>query len=174
MWWALSLERNSFHFGKDGMSQNMTGQIKKVNETGNYRRTKMKKEMVSSETSGARLPDYATEADPFGYYIGRRLFFLQGNFFTGHLSLIRELGRQRYIVLSISWRRLVRSAGRICIKLPAMRKMAAEKYAELRWRIILYGTCHQKNWNEVILAGLKSCGYIGTQKVKAVVIESCV
>ena len=25
------------------MSQNMTGQIKKVNETGNYRRTKMKK-----------------------------------------------------------------------------------------------------------------------------------
>ena len=46
MWWALPLERNSFHFGKDGMSQNMTGQIKKVNETGNYRRTKMKKEMV--------------------------------------------------------------------------------------------------------------------------------
>ena len=61
----------------------MTGQIKKVNETGNYRRTKMKKEMVLQKLREARLPDYATEADPFGYYIGRRLFFLQGNFLPG-------------------------------------------------------------------------------------------
>lgn len=68
----------------------------------------------------------------------------------------------------------MRSAGRICIKLPAMRKMAAEKYAELRWRDHTVRYLSSKNWNEVILAGLKSCGYIGTQKVKAVVIESCV
>lgn len=95
-------------------------------------------------------------------------------FFTGHLSLIRELGRQRYIVLSISWRRLVRSAGRICIKIACDEENGSREVCRIEMEDHTVRYLSSKNWNEVILAGLKSCGYIGTQKVKAVVIESCV
>ena len=30
-----------------------------------------------------------------------------------------------------------------------------------------------KNWNAVVLAGLKACGYIDKQRIKCVVVQSC-
>lgn len=143
MWWALPLERNSFHFGKDGMSQNMTGQIKKVNETGNYRRTKMKKEMVLQKLreQGCRITqqrqillDIILEEDGSSC---KEIFYRASKLDPG-------IGTATVYRLVNKLEEIGAISRRICIKLPAMRKMAAEKYAELRWRIILYGTCHQK------------------------------
>ena len=93
MWWALPLERNSFHFGKDGMSQNMTGQIKKVNETGNYRRTKMKKRWFF-RNFGSKAAGLRNRGRSFWILYWKKTVLPARKFFTGHLSLIRELGRQ--------------------------------------------------------------------------------
>ena len=147
MWWALPLERNSFHFGKDGMSQNMTGQIKKVNETGNYRRTNI---ILEEDCSSCKEIFYrASKLDPG---IGTATVYRLVN----KLEEIGAISRKNMYKIACDEENGSREVCRIEMEDHTVRYLSS------------------KNWNEVILAGLKSCGYIGTQKVKAVVIESCV
>lgn len=173
MWWALPLERNSFHFGKDGMSQNMTGQIKKVNETGNYRRTKMKKEMVLQKLreQGCRITqqrqillDIILEEDCSSC---KEIFYRASKLDPGiGTATVYRLVNKLEEIGAISRKNMYKFA---CDEENGSREVCRIEMEDHTVRYL-----SSKNWNEVILAGLKSCGYIGTQKVKAVVIESCV
>lgn len=154
------------------MNQNMTGEIRKINETGNYRRTKMKKEMVlqklreqgcritkqrqmlldiilEEECSSCKEIFYrASKSDPG---IGTATVYRLVN----KLEEIGAISRKNMYKIACDTESSGREVCRIEMEDHTVRYLSA------------------KSWNEVILAGLKTCGYLGEQKVKTVVIESC-
>ena len=148
------------------MSQNMTGQIKKVNETGNYRRTKMKKEMVLQRITQQRqiLLDIILEEDCSSC---KEIFYRASKLDPGiGTATVYRLVNKLEEIGAISRKNMYKIA---CAEENGSREVCRIEMEDHTVRYL-----SSKNWNEVILAGLKSCGYIGTQKVKAVVIESCV
>ena len=103
----------------------------------------MKKEWFS-ETAGARLQDYTTEADPLDIILEedcsscKEIFYRASKLDPGiGTATVYRLVNKLEEIGAISRKNMYKIA---CDEENGSREVCKK----LRWRIILYGTCHQK------------------------------
>lgn len=117
------------------------------------------------------MQDHQAETDASGYYTGRKLFLLQRNL------LPRIPDRSKYR----NSNRIPddQQAGEIgAINRRNMYKVACDPDCDLQNACTVeldddtIKHLSAKNWNAVIQAGLKACGYVEDQKVRNITVQS--
>ena len=110
------------------------------------------------------MQDHQAETDASGYYTGRKLFLLQRNL------LPRIPDRSKYRINKLE------EIG--AINRRNMYKVACDPDCDLQNACTVeldddtIKHLSAKNWNAVIQAGLKACGYVEDQKVRNITVQS--
>ena len=124
-----------------------------------------------SETKSQWMQDHQAETDASGYYTGRKLFLLQRN-------LLPRIPDRPSIGTATVYRMINKLEEIGAINRRNMYKVACDPDCDLQNACTVeldddtIKHLSAKNWNAVIQAGLKACGYVEDQKVRNITVQS--
>lgn len=154
------------------MAMAVMEQKRKIQESQNYQRTKMQKDMVIQrlKDDGCRITkqrlmllDIILEED---CSCCKEIYYkaVKQDGRIGTATVYRMVNKLEEIG-AISRKNMYRIAcGAVCDR---------EKACTIELDDDTIKELSAKSWNAVVLAGLKACGYIDKQRIKSVVVQSC-